>query len=168
MLGWVLRTALWLLLGGWLGAWGLFGLVIAPTAFQVLPSQAAAGALVAPVLSALHNYGIVAGIGLALLGVLLRRRPLLVALPACLALLCAISEYRVTRAIEQVAPRSFGEQQDPEAAVRFSELHQTSRLLYGCVGLGVLALVGLQVLADSESPSRSPRARRSGPPQPSP
>ena len=28
-----LRTALWLLLGGWFGSWGLFGLVIARVTF---------------------------------------------------------------------------------------------------------------------------------------
>ena len=34
--GTVLRSLLWLLLGGWVGSWALFGTVIAPTAFRVL------------------------------------------------------------------------------------------------------------------------------------
>jgi hypothetical protein len=161
---WLLRTTLWLLLGGWLGAWALFAFVVAPTAFQVLPSQSSAGALVGPVLAALHNYGIAAGLGLSALAMLLRRGPILWLLPLCLALLCAISEYGVTPAIAEVRPKSFGARQEPEAAARFSRLHQTSRLLYGCVGLGVLGLVGLHVFAESGTPGRG----RAGAPQPRP
>ena len=146
---WLLRTALWLLLGGWLGAWALFGFVVAPTAFQVLPSQDSAGTLVAPILAALHHYGIAAGVGLAALGWLLKRGSLVVALPALLALLCAVSEYGVTRSIEEVLPRSFGSAQQLEASRRFSELHQTSRFLFGSVGLGILGLIGLHVRLDS-------------------
>ena len=91
-MNWLLRTALWLLLGGWLGAWTLFGAVVAPTAFQVLP-QNAAGGLVGPVLATLHSYGIAAGLGLAALALLLRRGPTLALLPLCLALLCAIGSF---------------------------------------------------------------------------
>ena len=42
---WALQAAVWTLLAGWFGAFSFFALVIAPTAFQVLPSQAVAGAL---------------------------------------------------------------------------------------------------------------------------
>ncbi len=163
-MNWLLRTALWLLLGGWFGAWTLFGLVIAPTAFQVLPSQAAAGALVGPVLATLHNYGIAAGLGMAALAALSRRGPTLALLPICLALLCAISEYGVTAAIDEVLPKSFAALQEP-AAARFAELHQTSRLLYGSIGLGVLALIGLHVLAESEGGSSLAKPDHSNAPQ---
>ena len=46
----LLRGLLWLLLGTWIGSWLLFALVVAPTAFRVLPSTHVAGTLVAPVL----------------------------------------------------------------------------------------------------------------------
>ena len=60
-----LRTCLWLLLGGWFGSYLLFGAVIAPTAFAVLPSTQLAGDLVGPVLMKLNLYGVFAGIALA-------------------------------------------------------------------------------------------------------
>jgi hypothetical protein len=168
VVSWLVRTIVWLVLGGWLGAWALFGLVIAPTAFQVLPSQSAAGALVGPILATLHNYGIAAGLVLSVLALLLRRGLTLASLPLCLALLCAISEYGVTPAIGEVAPRSFGAAQEPEASERFARLHQTSRLLYGCVGLGVLALVGLHVFAESDASSRRAGRGLASTPQPRP
>ena len=62
ILRFVLRTALWLLLGGWIGAWLLFGGVVAPTAFRTLPSTEVAGLLIGPVLTWLHLYGAAAGI----------------------------------------------------------------------------------------------------------
>ena len=37
----LLRAALWLVLGGWVGSWACFGLVVAPNAFRVLPSEVA-------------------------------------------------------------------------------------------------------------------------------
>ena len=80
----------------------------------------------------------------------------------------AISEYGVTAAIGDVAPRSFGAEQEPEASERFARLHQTSRLLYGCVGLGVLALVGLHVFAESDASSRRAGRGLASTPQPRP
>ena len=90
-LKWALQAVAWILLAGWFGAFSFFALKIAPTAFQVLPSQAAAGALVAPLLASLHNYGIVAGALLAALGAALRGGRLAVALPLALAAICAVS-----------------------------------------------------------------------------
>ena len=43
-----LRSPLWLALGGWVGSWALFALVIARLAFRVLPSPEIAGQLVGP------------------------------------------------------------------------------------------------------------------------
>jgi hypothetical protein len=137
-------------LAGWFGSWTLFALVIAPTAFQVLPSQAAAGTMVGPVLRALHNYGIFAGITLALLGGLLRRGKLAIVIPVVLTALCAISEYLITPAIAELQPRSFGVDQEKEAAERFSNLHQISRYLFGIVQLGTLGLIVLYARPDSD------------------
>lgn len=138
---WVLRATAWALLAGWFGSFGLFALVIAPTAFQVLPSQAAAGALVSPVLGTLHNYGIVAGVALSAIAAGMRRGPWLVAAPLALAAVCAFSEYWITPGIAEVQPRSFGEQHEAAAAERFSDLHQVSRYLFGIVGFGTLGLI---------------------------
>jgi hypothetical protein len=154
-MAWLLRTSAWVLLAGWLGSWGLFALVVAPTAFQVLPSHAVAGDLVSPVLGSLHRYGIAAGLGLGLLGWMLRRGATAVTLALVLAGVCAISEYGVTPAIAQVEPRAFGEAMEPVAAERFAMLHQTSRLLFGLVELGVLVLIGLH----ARSPGSQSRAR---------
>jgi hypothetical protein len=138
---WVVRAAAWTLVGGWFGAFTLFAFVIAPTAFQVLPSQAAAGALVSPVLAALHNYGLLAGVALAGLGVLMRRGWFVVVAPLLLAAICGFSEYWVTPEIDAVGPRSFGIDQEEEASRRFSTLHQTSRYLFGIVQFGALGLI---------------------------
>ena len=63
---WLLRSALWLCLGGWVGAYALFAFVVAPTAFRVLSTPGDAGQLVGPVLRALHLYGLGAGAALGL------------------------------------------------------------------------------------------------------
>ena len=82
------RSALWLCLAGWIGGFGLFALVVAPTAFRVLPSTEIAGTLVGPVLEALHLYGAAAGLLLALLAWRLGRGPLLCLLPLVLTVAC--------------------------------------------------------------------------------
>lgn len=138
---WVIRATIWVLAGSWFGAMALFALVIAPTAFQVLPSQAAAGALVSPVLAALHNYGIGAGVALSGLAAVTRRGWPLIVAPLALAAICAFSEYWVTPAISEVQPRSFGVNHEVAAAERFSDLHQISRYLFGIVEFGVLGLI---------------------------
>jgi hypothetical protein len=138
---WFLQASSWVLLAGWFGSWGLFALVVAPTAFQVLHSHGEAGALVAPLLGTLHGLGIIAGVGLAVLAVLRRQGWVLAILPLLLAAVSAFSEYVVTPAINEVQPHSFGSSQVQEAARRFSMLHQTSRYLFGAVELGVLALI---------------------------
>ena len=140
---WLVRALALALVGGWFGAFSLFSLVIAPTAFQVLPSQAAAGALVSPVLGVLHNYGILAGISLTALGALMRQGKVAIVFPVVLTALCAISEYLVTPAITELGPRSFGEDHEVEAARRFSDLHQVSRYLFGIIQFGALGLIVL-------------------------
>ena len=142
-LKWALQAATWTLLAGWFGSFSFFAIMIAPTAFQVLPSQAAAGDLVAPILAALHNYGIVAGVALAALGASLRRGWLAISLPLALAAACAISEYGVTRAIQEVEPHAFGATFEPEPAERFSQLHQVSMALFAGIQFGTLGLIFL-------------------------
>ena len=145
-----LHSTLWLVLGGWLGAWALFAFGVAPTAFRVLPSSEVAGSLIAPLLRELHLYGIAAGLGLcALAPALGRGSRVLVLLPIALAGLCAFSEFWVTASIGVVRPEAFGEGSMAEAAARFSTLHATSRAIYSVVGLGLIALTILHARADA-------------------
>ena len=135
-----LRAALWLLLGGWVGAWLLFGLVVAPTAFRVLPSTRMAGTLVGPVLTALHLFGAVAGPLLAGIARALHRPAWTVALPALMGLTCLASQLGISAAIEGIRDLAFGPGGSPEIAARFRTLHQLSMTLFVAVGLAALAL----------------------------
>ena len=146
-----LRSTLWLLLGGWLGAWALFAFGVAPIAFRVLPSSEVAGSLVGPLLRGMHLYGIAAGLGLCGVALGLGRGRLLVLLPLVLACLCAFSEFWVTAGIDVVRPEAFGPGATAEAAARFSTLHVTSRAIYSAVGLGLIALTVLHARADAKS-----------------
>ena len=139
MRAWLL-SARWLLLGGWLGSWALFAFVIAPTAFRVLPSGEAAGALVSPVLQTLHLYGLTAGVALFAIAFALRDRPRVLLLTAVLTVLSAVTEFGVTAAITDIRPSQFGPGTPEGAAARFSSLHQLSRVLFGVILAGVAAL----------------------------
>ncbi len=143
-----LRSSLWLLLGTWIGGWLCFGLVIAPTAFRVLPSIAVAGQLIGPVLDALHVYGAVAGLVLALLAWQLGRGPRLVLLSLAAAALCAYSQLVVTPEIEAIRPLAFGPQGSPEIAARFQHLHKLSVVIFCVVGGMTLILLAGHVRAD--------------------
>ena len=122
-----LRATLWLVLGSWLGAWLLFAVGVAPTAFRVLPSSEIAGSLVGPLLRLLHLSGIAAGLGLACLTAVLGRSRMLIVLPLVLAGLCALSEFWITASIAVIRPEAFGVGATAEAAARFSSLHTASR-----------------------------------------
>jgi hypothetical protein len=151
------RTALWLLLGGWVGSWALFGLVVAPTAFRILPSTQIAGQLVGPVLTALHLYGGLAGVALALLARGLGRRPLLVALPLLMGALCLASHFGISLRLDEIRDLAFGPTGNSQAAGRFNLLHQVSLGIYVAVGLMAVALTALHASADARD-----RAGRSG------
>jgi len=144
-----LRTALWLLLGGWVGSWGLFGLVVAPTAFQALPSTEIAGTLVGPILTSLHLYGVVAGIGLGALAALLDRGTLRIALPLVLAAACAYSQFGVSAEIAEIRDGAFGPAGSVGGASRWNALHRLSIGIYLAVAAGALALVGLHAASDT-------------------
>jgi hypothetical protein len=147
----ILRSALWLLLGGWLGAWALFAIVVAPTAFRALPSTELAGAVVGPVLAALHLYGAGAGIALALIARALGRAAMLWVLPLLMSALCLVSHFGVTARIAELSDLAFGPAGSPEAAAHFALLHRVSELLFGTVGMAALALLGLHARADGEA-----------------
>ncbi len=138
---WWLGSIQWLVLGGWVGSWGLFAFVVAPTAFRVLPDVASAGDLVGPVLRSLHLYGLFAGLGLAAIARTEGRSlPVWVA-PLVLAGLCAFSEFVISSAIDGVRPRDLGPDSAEDAAATFARLHATSRAIFGVVLLGAVGLV---------------------------
>ncbi len=152
--GTALRGALWLVLGTWVGAWLLFGLVVAPVAFRALPGPGNAGRLVSPILTALHLYGAGAGIALALLAWALRRGAPLVALPLLMSGLCLVSQFGVTPQIAEIRELVFGSGGDVETAARFGRLHRISMALFSVVGFGALALIGLHAHAESTAAIR--------------
>jgi hypothetical protein len=146
-----LRSLLWLLLGGWIGSWLLFALVVAPTAFRVLPSSAAAGAFVAPVLDALHLYGAAAGLALAALALALRRGTLRVVLPLAMAAACLFSQFGVSAELAEIRDRTFSPQGSELLAARFAHLHRVSMGIYTGVLLAALVLLGLHAADDTRA-----------------
>jgi hypothetical protein len=144
-----LRTCLWLLLGGWFGSYLLFGAVIAPTAFEVLPSTQLAGDLVGPVLTKLNLYGACAGIALALVSRALGRGAQLVAAPIALSALCLYSHFGVSAELAEIRDASFGPDATAEIAARFVALHRISLGVFVGVGIAVTALIGFHARDDS-------------------
>ena len=142
------RGLLWLLLGGWIGSWLLFALVVAPTAFRVLPSSAVAGSFVAPVLDALHLYGAAAGVALAALAVALRRGTLRIVLPLAMAAACLYSQFGVSAEMAEMRDQVFGPEGNELLAARFAHLHRVSMGIYSAVLLAALLLLGLHAADD--------------------
>ena len=151
-----LRSTLWLALGGWVGSWGLFALVIARLAFRVLPSPEIAGHLIGPTLDVLHWYGAAAGAALAVLAVVLRRGRVLVALPLALAAACLVSQLAVTPQMEALHDLAFGPAGNVEAAAQYRHLHGVSMAIFSAVLLGAIALVVLHVRREHPQSDRSP------------
>jgi hypothetical protein len=149
----LLRGLLWVLLGGWIGSWLLFALVVAPTAFRVLPSPGAAGALVGPVLDALHLYGAAAGLVLAAITFVLRRGTLRIALPVLMAAACLYSQFGVSSELAEIRPRVFGPEGSELLAARFNHLHRISIGIFSSVLVAALLLVGLHATSDAASES---------------
>jgi Domain of unknown function (DUF4149) len=145
----VVRALLWLSLGGWIGAWLMFGLVVAPTAFSVLPSTQLAGALVGPVLESLQWFGAAAGLLLAGLAWRLGRGALLRALPLAMALACLYSQIGLSPEMAEIRAGAFGPHGSEALAARFNQLHHLSVALFVAVGVSALLLVALHAWADA-------------------
>jgi hypothetical protein len=144
----LLRGLLWLLLGGWVGSFALFGLVLAPVVFGNF-SGAEAGKVIGPVLTALHLYGAGAGLALAVLSWQLGRPRWLVIAPLVLAVLCAFSHFGITGQIETVRPSDFSPDSDPTAAARFAALHAWSMRIFLVISAAIVALTFLHARSDS-------------------
>jgi hypothetical protein len=140
-----------MLLGGWFGANLLFGAVIAPTAFAILPTTEIAGSLIGSVLTKLHLYGALAGLPLALLSRSLGRGRLLVAIPVILSLVCLYSHFGLSVEMAEIRDSSFGPGGNPDIAARFALLHRISRGLFVGMGAAITLLIVLNAKADAES-----------------
>lgn len=151
----VWRSALWLVLGGWIGASTYFALVVALAAFRVLPSAELAGRVVDAVYTPLQLFGVAAGLLLAGLALLLQRRRWLVVHPAVLSLLCFTSHFGITARLDELRDAAFGaDGMAPQAAAsaEFWKLHGASMGLHAAVLLGAVWLLVLHVRADLRSP----------------
>lgn len=166
MLDVALRSVLWLVLGGWIGASGYFALVVALAAFRVLPTSDLAGQLVDAVYTPLQLYGVGAGLVLAGLARGLGRGGWLVVHPVVLSALCFISHFGITARLDELRDRAFGAAGAvPEAAAsaEFWRLHGLSMALHSAVLLGAVWLLVLHVRADLRDRERRPTPLAGGP-----
>ncbi len=137
------------MLGGWVGSWACFGILVAPLAFQLLPSTRIAGSLVGPILNALHLYGAAAGGILALLAWRLGRGRLLIALPLLLAAACLYTHFGVSAEMAEIRDLTFGPEGSQQASARFNQLHRLSLGIYLAVSAATVGLVVLHARADA-------------------
>jgi hypothetical protein len=151
-----LRCVLWIALGGWFGSWALFGLVVAPFAFTLLPSTEIAGTLIGPLLTVLHLYGAVAGLVLAWLAYALRRGRLLVALPLLLSAVCLASHFGVSLRMDEIRDLAFGPDGDLEVAALWNRLHRISVRIFLVASAAVVALLILHVRAETTASDAAP------------
>lgn len=143
-----LRSLLWLILGGWIGASSYFALVVALAAFRVLPTHDLAGQLVAAVYTPLQLYGVGAGIVLAGIASALRRGRWLVVHPLVLSSLCFLSHFGITPRLDELRERAFGAAPGAAASAEFWKLHGASMAIHSVVLLGAVWLLVLHVRAD--------------------
>jgi hypothetical protein len=101
------------------------------------------------VLSTLHLYGAVAGVALAALAWLLDRSWLHCLLPLAMAVACLYSQFGVSPEIAEIRELAFGPGGNPEAAGRFTRLHQLSIGIFVAVGIGSLGLLLLHARSDA-------------------
>jgi len=144
----VLRSVLWLILGGWIGASSYFALVVALAAFRVLPSAELAGQLVAAVYAPLQLYGVGAGLSLAALARALGRGRWLVVHPLVLSVLCFTSHFGITARLDELREKAFGAAPEAAASAEFWKLHGASMGVHSAVLLGAVWLLVLHVRAD--------------------
>lgn len=145
-------------LSAWLGAVLLFGAVVAPAAFAVLPSRSDAGALAGRVLPVLFIAGIVIGLLLVAGAVLPAMRPLarrsLAVGGLTMMLACGAAQLWVGPRLAAVrATAGVLDRRPPDDPIRaeFGRLHGVSVAL-----LGVAALAGTAVLVLASLSGRRP------------
>jgi hypothetical protein len=135
-----LRALLWLCLGIWLGAMGLFG-AMTRVAFEVVPTPDVAGHLVSRLLAPMLTIGASLGAGIAALGAVLGRGWLAIFVPLLLSMTCLINQFGVSRAVAEIHLTDPG--LAPGLAARFATLHHLSILLFIGTGVGALVLAAI-------------------------
>jgi hypothetical protein len=131
---------LWLGLGAWLGAMGLFG-AMTRVAFDVVPTPDVAGHLVSRLLGPVLLTGAIVGAALAVLGAALGRGWLAIVVPLLLSITCLVNQFGVSRAVAEIHLTDPG--LAPGLAARFATLHHLSVLLFTGTGLGALVLAAI-------------------------
>lgn len=145
-----------LLLAVWIGAAVLFTAVVAPAAFEVLPSRTLAGALVGRVLPVIFYAGVVIGSMIVILDVIGRTGAWgRTAAGAVSALACAVAQLVVGTRIDRLraaigAPLESLAGDDPRR-IAFGKLHAIS---VGWLGVAILAAVVALTLAVRSLPPR--------------
>jgi hypothetical protein len=130
------------LLAMWLGAALLVAAVVAPAAFNVLPSRTLAGALVGRVLPVVFWAGVIVGIAAAALAHLTRSgRPGLVG-GVVAVIACLVAQLLISPRIERIRSAIGGPIDslaitDPRR-MEFGRLHGLSVLAMGVAGVGLL------------------------------
>jgi hypothetical protein len=151
-----LRALLWLALGIWIGAMGLFG-AMTRVAFEVIPTPEIAGHLVSRLLEPLLMTGAVLAAGLAGLGAALGRGRLAIGVPLLLAMTCLVNQFGVSRAVAEIHLADPG--LAPGLAARFAALHQLSVWLFIGTGLGALLLAAIHARIDVSEAQRNGPSR---------
>lgn len=137
----VLRAALWLSLGSWIGSWGFFAFVVSRIAFEVLPGNVA-GDLAGALLEVLHLGGAGAALIVAAALAALGRRGAVVGFPILLAIVAVASELILSPEIAALRPSTLGAANTEDTQTRFRLLHGLSLGLFMLIHLGSIALVG--------------------------
>lgn len=144
----LLSAVAWITLGGWIGAMLLFGLVVAPAAFRVLPAPELAGSIVRAVLPSLNVFGAAAGVLLAGLAILLGRSYAAILLPLAMSTACLWTQLWIAPRLEELRARIVPGGSDTAAALGFAALHRQSVRLFVLVGICALVLAGLHLRAE--------------------
>jgi hypothetical protein len=144
----ILRTALWMSLGIWVGSWAFFAFVVSQIAFQILPGDVA-GNLAGSLLTILHFGGAVAALVAAGAAAALGRRGWVIALPLGLALICLSSELWISPEIAAVRPTTTGAASTLASGERFRLLHRLSIGLFLAVHFASMILIGLHARLDA-------------------
>lgn len=146
----------------WLGAALLFTVVVAPSAFAVLPTRALAGLLVGRVLPVLFWSGAVVGLVVAAGAGGWRRAAALVLLAAALGAQLLVAP-RIERARAALGPDIEAVAADDANRVAFGRLHGISVMLLGlgmigaaAIAVGELIRPGVTPRHDSAAPFRPP------------
>jgi hypothetical protein len=144
----ILRTALWMSLGIWVGSWAFFAFVVSRIAFQILPGDVA-GDLAGSLLTILHFGGALAALVAAGSAAALGRRGWPIALPLGLALICLSSELWISPGIAAVRPSTIGEASTVASGEHFRLLHRLSIGLFLAVHFASMILIGLHARLDA-------------------